>query len=150
MSAQLAGEQRGPGQGGQGNTVVISLEESGSKMKKKNSARAVSALALKLCALLSVLAAPYDAQAISRSSGRAATGIVESVDVATLMLTVTLDCAEKDKSRLEVKWGDLTRALAHGHSASIEELKPGTRVTIRYISPIFGPNVLRRICWSDS
>lgn len=103
-----------------------------------------------LFALASVLAVTSDARAFTRPHGREVTGIVRSVDPVTHMLTITIDCTNNDKEGLEVEWGSLTRAVLNGKRVTFEKLQVGTRVRIRYVSPIFGPKVLRSINWEDS
>ena len=96
-----------------------------------------------------VIGLSADADAMPRSSGREATGIVESIDTPSQMITVKLDSPHKGKDRLDVEWGYLTKGYLDGERTTIENLRPETPVVIRYITPVFGPPVLRRISWCD-
>ncbi len=99
---------------------------------------------------LSVLVLASDAAAVPCPTGRTMTGVVEFVDAENQMITIIPDCPDALDGRLAVKWGSLTRGFMDGRDVSFDELRPGTHVRIRYVSPLFGPKVLRRIGLNDS
>ena len=103
---------------------------------------------LRFLVILLAITISSDAQAVTLPRGKEATGIVENVDSSNQMITILLDATSKAPAqRVEIKWTQRTMGTVAGKRVTLQDLQPGTRVTVRYVSPLFGPRVLRRISW---
>jgi len=107
--------------------------------------RIVKVLAFALIAGIST-----DAQAVTLPHGRKITGTVNAVDSTTHMVTIAVDGDEAEKRPLEVNWSDRTVAQLNGERVTFEHLRVGTKVSARYVRPLFGPAVLRTINWCET
>ncbi len=104
--------------------------------------------ALRVFVIVIALTFTSEAQAVTLPRGKETTGIVESIDSSTQMITFLLDDTDKgSEGRIDIKWTRRTVGTVAGERVTLDDLRAGTRVTVRYVSPLFGPRVLKRISW---